>query len=38
MLEKSVVEVCWRRKRLVEKCCREVFETGVGEDCWRRLL
>ena len=22
-------------KRLVEKCCREVLEGSVGEDCWR---
>ena len=40
MLEKSVVEKCWRRvseKIVVEKCCREVLRSGVKE-CFERVL
>ena len=50
MLEKSVVEKCWRReleekrrrevlaKRVVEMCGRAVREKSVVEKCWRRVL
>ena len=45
MLEKSVVEKCWRRvleKIVVEKCCREVLRSGVKvrfeRVLWRRVL
>ena len=40
MLEKGVVEKCWRRvleKIVVEKCRREVLRSGV-KVCFERVL
>ena len=43
MLEKSVVENCWRSREVLERivgeeCCREVLEGTVGEECCREVL
>ena len=34
VLERSVVEKCWR-EMIGEESCREVFEKSVGEKCCR---
>ena len=37
MLEKSVVEKCWREKWGGEGCCREVLGKSVVEKCCREV-